>query len=241
MNRLDTSEQALLQNEKKPKGLFESNAAGRWLRRNWLPLLCVISAVVGLAIALAGIIKPCEPTIQLTNRTETCNASCNFAVTDAMTKVVNDQAFAGKPEFPRNGCDDIACARRFCEFANNATLEIATACASNAKACCMRRVEVSPVNTLVTSTVPVTSVVAVVETSQVSIPETRSVAVKTTKPIEVSSEKSVAVVTFASINVTVNVTRTVPTEKNRNHHKDRKCHALCPGDKAGDDYDIWAQ
>jgi hypothetical protein len=42
-------------------------AAGRWLRRNWLPLLCVISAAVGLAIALAGIIKPCEPTIQLTN------------------------------------------------------------------------------------------------------------------------------------------------------------------------------
>jgi hypothetical protein len=36
-------------------------AVTTWLKRNWIPLACVILALIGLGVAAAGIIKPCEP------------------------------------------------------------------------------------------------------------------------------------------------------------------------------------
>jgi len=81
-----------------------------WLKRNWVPLVCITIAVAGILLVLLLFIRPCVPTPQALVENLPCNQSCFYELGD--TFVPKDAPLAAKD----GGCMDDACAGRLCDL-----------------------------------------------------------------------------------------------------------------------------
>jgi hypothetical protein len=102
----------------KPKEPF---SCVKWIRKEWLFLACLATAIIGLIICAPLIIKPCDPFLETRSTVLACDSTCLVKIGDAMAAEVNgkDQPPRLNTSFPSDGCKDYNCSTRFCAHVGN--------------------------------------------------------------------------------------------------------------------------
>jgi len=190
----------------------------------------VTCAIVGLAIALAGIIKPCEPQTMEVNNTVTCNENCSFFISAELATLVNTKDFKGLAEFPEKGCTDGECAERYCQHVENKpstypvenTPSPIAECAKRKKCpvpqtdppkqcnCCLLTVVEKPVQSQTSASVAIPTAVTRSEVKQTSVTRTVQQIQSVKRAVEVVSQKEVTITRQVEVTVPV-VTDVVAT------------------------------